>query len=89
MQACSYWGYCSTIWGCATNKNYYYTNIVCIQLVLHWGANWECGINQGNMVYGDSILILSPLTPQSMNVWNVCSCIFTNPFTGKHCENDC
>ena len=41
---------CSTIRGCATNKNYYYINVVCIQIVPHWGTNQECSINQGNKV---------------------------------------
>ena len=27
---------CGTIWGCSTNKNYYYINVVCIQRVSHW-----------------------------------------------------
>ena len=43
---------CSTIRGYATNKNYYYINAVCIQIVPYWGTNQGCGINQGNMVYG-------------------------------------
>ena len=38
------------IQGCATNKNYCYNNVVCIQMVLHWGTNQECSINQGNIV---------------------------------------
>ena len=42
---------CGTIWGCATNKNYCYINVVCIQIVPHWDTNWECGIIQGNMVF--------------------------------------
>ena len=42
---------CGTIWGCATNKNYYYINVVCIQIVPHWGTNRECSINWGNTVY--------------------------------------
>ena len=41
---------CGTIQGCAANKIYYYINVVCIQKVLHWGSNQECGINQGNTV---------------------------------------
>ena len=40
----------STIQGCTINKNYYYINVVCIQIVLHWGTNQECSINQGNVV---------------------------------------
>ena len=40
-----------TIQGCATNKNYYYIDVVFIQIVVpHWGTNQECGINQGNTV---------------------------------------
>ena len=41
---------CSIIQGCATNKNYYYINFGCIQIVLYWGTNQEYGINQGNTV---------------------------------------
>ena len=41
---------CSTIQGCAINKNYYYINVVCIPIVPHWGTNQGCGINQGNTV---------------------------------------
>ena len=36
--------------GCTTNKIYYYTNVICIQIVLHWGTIQECGINRGNTV---------------------------------------
>ena len=39
---------CGTIRGCTTNKNYYYINVVCIQIVPHWGTNQGCGINRGN-----------------------------------------
>ena len=31
--------------GYIANKNYYYINVVCIQIVLYWGTNQECGIN--------------------------------------------
>ena len=41
---------CSTIQGCAINKNYYYINVACIQIVPRWGTNRECSINQGNTV---------------------------------------
>ena len=41
---------CGTIQGCATNKNYCYINVVCIQIVPHRGTNQECDINQGNTV---------------------------------------
>ena len=41
---------CSTIRGCTANKNYYYTNIVCIHIVPQWGTNWEYGINRGNIL---------------------------------------
>ena len=41
---------CGTIRGCATNKNYYYINVACIQLIPHWGTNRGCGINWGNTV---------------------------------------
>ena len=42
---------CGTILGYVTNKNYYYINVVCIQIVLHWGTNRECDINRGNAIY--------------------------------------
>ena len=42
---------CDTIQECATNKNYYYINVICIQIVSHWGTNQECGINRGNTVF--------------------------------------
>ena len=42
---------CGTIQGCTTNKIYYYINVVCIQIVLHWGTNQECGINRGNTIF--------------------------------------
>ena len=42
---------CSTIRGCATNKNYHYINVACIQIVPHWGTNQECSINWENTVY--------------------------------------
>ena len=38
-------------------KKFYYINVVCIQIVLHWGTNREQGINrehginQGNTVF--------------------------------------
>ena len=41
---------CGTIWGCTINKNYYYIDVVSIQIVPHWGTNRECGTNQGNKV---------------------------------------
>ena len=41
---------CSIIQGCATNKNYYYINVICIQIVPHWGTNQEYGTNRGNTV---------------------------------------
>ena len=41
---------CDTIQGCTTYKNYYYINVVCIQIVLHWDTNRGCGINRGNTV---------------------------------------
>ena len=41
---------CGTIWGYTTNRIYYYINVVCIQIVLHWGTTWECSIHRGNMV---------------------------------------
>ena len=41
---------CGTIQGCTTNKNYYYINVVCIEIVPHWGTNQDCDFNQGNMV---------------------------------------
>ena len=28
-----------TIQGLAINKNHYYINVACIQILLHWGAN--------------------------------------------------
>ena len=34
-----------TIQGCANNKNYYYINVVCIQIVPHWVTNEEHGVN--------------------------------------------
>ena len=42
---------CSTIRWCATNKNYYYINVVCIQIVPHWATNQECSINWGIMAF--------------------------------------
>ena len=36
---------CGALRGCATNENYYYINVVCIQIVPHWGTNQGCGIN--------------------------------------------
>ena len=46
---CNAWSHkvaCGTIQGYTTNKNYYYVyNVVCIQIVLHWDTNRECGIN--------------------------------------------
>ena len=37
---------CGTIRGCASNKvTTTYINVVCIQVVLLWGSNQECGIN--------------------------------------------
>ena len=49
---------CGTIQGYTTNKNYYYVyNVVCIQIVLHWDTNRECGINRGNMVCVDTTYI--------------------------------
>ena len=41
---------CGTIRECATNKNYYYINVVCIQIVPYWGTNRECGIIWRNTV---------------------------------------
>ena len=40
-----------TIRKCTINKNYYYINVVCIQIVPHCGTNQGCSINQGNMAY--------------------------------------
>ena len=31
-------------------KYYYYINVVCIQIILHWGTNQGCNTNQGNKV---------------------------------------
>ena len=50
---------CGTIWGWATNKNYYYINVVCIQIVPHWGTNWGCGINQGTKVLTNEKMCIS------------------------------
>ena len=58
---CNTWSHevvCRTIRGCASNKNYYFIIVVCIQIVLHWGINRECGINQVNTVYSISTFIL-------------------------------
>ena len=42
---------CGTIRGCASNKiTTTYINVVCIQIVLLWGSNQECGINWGKIV---------------------------------------
>ena len=38
-----------TIRGFTTNKNYYYINVVCFQIVSHWSTNPECSINRGIM----------------------------------------
>ena len=61
---------CSIIRECATNKNYYYINVVCVQIVLHWGTNQGCGINQGNTISGNVrevvLLILQIFRPCSV-----------------------
>ena len=56
---------CSPIQGCATNKNYYCINVVCIQIAPHWGTNQECRINQGNMVelLRDFVIIFIRILP--------------------------
>ena len=59
----SHKGACGTIRGCATNKNYYYINVVCLQIVLPWGSNQGYGINCGKTVS----LILSA----HMNHWDL------------------
>ena len=40
-----------SIRGCATNKNYYYINVIYFQILPHWGTNQGCGINQENTVW--------------------------------------
>ena len=49
---------CSTIWGCTTNENYYYINVVCIQIVPHWGTNQECGIDWENTIVEDNLVFV-------------------------------
>ena len=50
---------CGIIRGCATNRNYYYINVVCIQTVPYWGTNRGCGINRGNTVCGDKFVVIN------------------------------
>ena len=57
---------CGTIWGCATNKNYCYINVVCIQTVTHWGTNQECSINQGNTIYSFTKLFFTKIFIHSL-----------------------